>query len=76
MFASYKGMNFREWCKLDINDERKIHYVFWDNKGKCHVFTSDDIVSWEMLEKIRNSIIEDVMLLFNEWYIEIRETDE
>ena len=76
MFTSYKGMNFREWCKLDTHDERKIHYTLWDIKGKCHVFTSDDIVSWEMLEKVRNSIIEDVMLLFNEWYVEIRETDE
>ena len=72
----YKDMNFRESCKLDENDERKINYAFWDIKGKCHVFTSDDIVSWEMLKKIRNSVIEDIMLLHNEWCVEIRETDE
>lgn len=76
MSTSYKGMNFREWCKLDVDDERKIHYVFWNNKGKRHIFTSDDIVSWEMLEKIRNSVIEDIMILHNEWFVEIRETDE
>lgn len=74
--TSYKGMNFREWCKLDENDERKINYTLWDIKGKCHVFTSDDTVSWEMLEKIRSSIIENIMLLNNEWFAEIRETDE
>lgn len=74
--TSYKGMNFREWCKLDENDERKINYTLWDIKGKCHVFTSDDIVSWEMLAKVRNSVIEDLKLLYNEWFVELRETDE
>lgn len=74
--TSYKGMNFREWCKLDEYDERKINYTLWDIKGKCHVFTSEDIVSWEMLYIVRNSVIEDLKLLHNEWFVEIRETDE
>lgn len=74
--TSYKGMNFREWCKLDENDERKINYTLWDIKGKCHVFTSDDFVPWKMLGKIRSSIIKDIMLLNNEWFVEIKETDE
>ena len=46
----WAGMNFREWCALDENDERKIHYSLWSDKNATSVekFTSEDNVNWSM----------------------------
>ena len=68
---TYKGMNFREWCALDPDDDRKISYHlkgFWDRKEQEAHFSSDDTIDYMMLLRIRSSIIEKVELIDDVWY--------
>ena len=51
----------------DENDERKINYTFTDSDGEVLYFTSEDIVSWSMLSRIRNAWITSIELIKNEF---------
>lgn len=67
-----KGMNFQEWCRLDEKDERKINYTlkgFWDQKEHKESFTSEDEVDPITMFRIRNSTIEKLDLVNNEWLV-------
>ena len=71
---SYKGMNFRDWCALDVNDERKINYEITYIKGleeKTEKFTSEDGVDELMMIRIQNSFIDDLKLADDEWYVKL-----
>ena len=68
----YKGMNFKEWCMLDADDERKINYTlkgFWGWKEHEEHFTSEEDVDGMMLFRVQNSFIEDIHLQNNEWFV-------
>ena len=70
----YIGMNFGEWCQLDINDDRKINYTlkgFWDRKEQEVHFTSDDEVEGIFLHRLQNSTIENIKLVNNEWFVTV-----
>ena len=72
MKNNYKGMNFRDWCALDVEDDRKINYTLygvWDNAEHEEFFTSEDLVEPIMLFRLQTSIIEQVELSNNEWYV-------
>lgn len=72
MKNNYKGMNFRDWCALDVEDDRKINYTLrgvWDNVEHEEYFTSEDMVESIMLFRLQNSIIENIECLNNEWYV-------
>jgi hypothetical protein len=58
----YKGMNFKKWCGLDKNDNRKIVYV----KTLYGSFTSDDYIDREVVSSLQELIIENVTLDNNE----------
>jgi hypothetical protein len=70
----YKGMNFQEWCGLDETDKRKINYTIAYTQAMQPVtakFTSEDKVDRLMMHRIRNSIIDSIKLINNEWYVEL-----
>lgn len=72
MKNNYKGMNFRDWCALDVEDDRKINYMLrgvWDGIEHEDHFTSEDTFESIMLFRLQNSIIEKIECLNNEWYI-------
>ena len=75
-----RRMRFGTWCRKDEYDERKINYTFTDSDGEVLYFTSEDIVSWSMLSRIRNAWITSIKLIKNEfnnpegeWYAVIYE---
>lgn len=68
----YIGMNFKEWCGLDPNDERKINYTFKEiinSNEQATRYTSDDYVSRVAMYRMQNSIIEEISLKDNEWFV-------
>ena len=71
----YIGMNFKEWCALDENDERTLHIKMYDgNKNPIRLikkFTSYDEVSELQMYEIQRSTILDIELKGNEWYIKV-----
>lgn len=69
--SEYIGMNLQDWCKLDIEDKRKIHYTFFD-EDVVREFTSEEIMPGEVRWRLVNSTIEDIRLENNEWYITSR----
>lgn len=72
---NYIGMNFKEWCALDENDEKTLHIKLYDgNKNPIKLvgnFTSYDLISEAQMNTIQNSTILDIELRNNEWYIKI-----
>lgn len=71
----YIGMNFKEWCALDEDDERTLHIKMYDgNKNPIQLikkFTSYDEVSELQMYEIQRSTILDIELKGNEWYIKV-----
>ena len=67
---SWKGKKFTSWCRADKNDERKIVYTF-RIADKTHHFTSDDRVSFPMMEDIRSARIESIELKDNVWHVSL-----
>lgn len=68
----WPGKRFTYWCRADRNDERKIHYTLNVHSiagTEVHNFTTDDSVDLVMLERIRRSIIKEICLQDNEWYV-------
>lgn len=68
----YEGMNFKKWCALDPDDERKINYTLkghWGFAEHEEHFTSEDTVEPITLTRVQNSIIEKVELVNNEWFV-------
>ena len=77
-----RRIRFGTWCKKDPDDERKIIYTFHmkEADGTKHdsFFTSEDIVSWNMLSRIREAWVKKIELLNNEfeqdaWSVELYE---
>lgn len=62
-----RRMRFGTWCRKDEDDEHKINYTFTDSDGEVLYFTSEDIVSWSMLSRIRNAWIISIELIKNEF---------
>ena len=68
---TYKGWDFQRWCKLDPTDDRKINYTLkgvWEGKEQEAHFTSDDTVDLLMMHRVRNSVIEKIEMINNEWF--------
>ncbi len=67
-----------DWCADDANavDDRKIHYTLishnWAGETKHEEFTSEDIVDYYTILKIRQSSIVDMILDGNdEWHFKL-----
>lgn len=60
-------MKFIEWCKKDINDERKINYTLNSNIK----FTSDDEVDFTILSALRRAELLSATLIENEWFVNL-----
>ena len=76
-----RRMRFGTWCRKDPDDETPIHYTFkmkeWDGEEHTEFFTSDDICSWTMLNRLRQAWIDKIELIDNEfcksWHVIIYE---
>lgn len=70
------GRKFLDFCKSDPLDERKIAYTMYEEgKGKRE-FTSDEIVSMETMEKIREATIADLWMTDNWWHVSLEYKEE
>ncbi len=67
------GKSFKKWCESDVKDERKINYTLHKNglKPETFIFTSEEKQDGWMLHRLRNSIIDKIELINNEWYVEL-----
>ena len=63
---------FVTWCKRDPDDERRIKLTFKGSDGIME-FTSGDVVSRSMMERIRNAWVESIELINNVWNVVIYE---
>lgn len=68
-----RRMRFVTWCKKDVNDERKIHYTLRTYDGKVLKFTSEEEQPRSMLNRVRNSWIDKIELVNNEWFVTLYE---
>lgn len=66
-------MKFIDWCKQDVDDERKINYVFTKYDGCKEFFTSDDELSPMWIYRLRQAYVQRIRLVGNEWYIQLEE---
>ena len=71
-------MNYREWCRIDENDERKINYTLHiGSRGfnkippETQRFTSEDSVDYITLLRVQSSYIKSIELIDDEWHIEL-----
>lgn len=64
-------MNFKQWCALDVEDDRKINYEILKD-GKVLHLTSEDYVSHSMMRFIQESTIQFLKLFNNQWYVILR----
>ena len=70
------GKNFKEWCALDPDDSRKIHYTLTYIHAMQPVteqFTTDDVLDGIYLIRLQNSFIDKIELIDNEWHITLSE---
>lgn len=72
-----RRMRFITWCKKDREDETKIVYEFKLADGHTEYFTSEDTVSFSMMERIRNAWIDEITYVSNEfsthWFAKLYE---
>lgn len=71
MFEEYIGMNFRDWCALDEYDTRNL-YIKLKTKNKEYYFKSEEEIEWAEMEMLRQSTIQKIDLIDDEWYIILR----
>lgn len=72
---SYVGMNFKKWCQLDPDDERKINYTltgYWAWVYHEEHFTSDDYCDPMTMFRVQNSTITEIRLENDEWFVTLR----
>lgn len=68
----YIGMNFKEWCALDEEDTRTLHIELESEKSKEHFsFISNCGVTPLEMIMIQKSVIKNIELIDNEWYVEL-----
>ena len=69
----WKGRSFRYWCRADRNDTRKINYTLNHRsigQGlKTYTFTSEDIVDFSLFYDVQNSVINEIKLVNDEWFV-------
>ena len=68
-----RRMRFQTWAKKDPEDTRRIFYLLTDKDGKIEVFTSEDTVSYSMLERVRNAWVRSIKLVGETWYADLYE---
>jgi hypothetical protein len=72
-----RRMRFITWAKKDPNDDTKIFYTFRtkeaDKSSKTLYFTSEDEVSFSMMERIRAAWVEKIEKVNNAWNVIIYE---
>lgn len=66
-------MKFIDWCKLDPDDDRKINYKFYTLLHDIMHFTSEDIVSCNMMKRIRNANIVHAEIRKDVWHVILKE---
>lgn len=76
-----KRIRLENWWREDIDDERKINYIFRDSKtNKTYYFTNEDSWSYGITKRLKHAWIESVELINNkfsnpegEWYVTLYE---
>ena len=68
-----RRMKFVTWCKKDVDDERKINYTLKTHDCKILKFTSEEEQPHSMLNRVRNSWIDKIELVNNEWFVTLYE---
>ena len=79
-----RRMRFGTWCRKDPEDETPISYVFkakeweWDGnemveKTRVMHFTSEDVVSYSILRRIRKAWIESIEHADGRWNVVLYE---
>ena len=68
-----RRMRFVTWCKKDVDDKRKINYTLKTQDGKILKFTSEEEQPRSMLNRVRNSWIDKIELVNNEWFVTLYE---
>ena len=62
-----RRMRFITWAKKDIEDKTPIKYTLFEKKsGKLFHYTSEDIVSFSTLERIRYAWIDRISYFADE----------
>ncbi len=64
---------FITWCRKDPNDETPINYTFKTSDKEILNFSSEDVVSFSTMERIRNAWIENIQLVNGVWNVTIYE---
>ena len=70
--AQYIGKDFTEWCSMDPEDHRTIHYNLrhhTESEEQGIKFTSLDEIDPITLVRVQMSYIEDIRLVDDEWYV-------
>ena len=67
-----RRMRFITWASKDPDDDTKIFYTF-RAKEKTLYFTSEDTVSFSMMERIRAAWVEKIEKVNNAWNVIIYE---
>ena len=68
-----RRISFFNWCRKDMNDERKINYKCNRATGYTE-FSSEDYVEPNILFWLRNdAMVDKAELIDNEWYVELSE---
>lgn len=72
MIKDGKPKLFKDWCRLDTEDKRKIHYELL-RYGKTEQFTSEDLVAPDIMKYLGSeAVIVSKKLRDNEWFIKLR----
>lgn len=68
-----RRISFFNWCRKDMNDERKINYKCNRAAGYTE-FSSEEYVEQNILFWLRNdAMVDKAELIDNEWYVVLSE---
>lgn len=69
---SWTGQSFLDWCTVNDDEDRKIHYTLishsYNGEVETEKFTTDDTVDLLTIIRLRGSTIEDIRLEDDEWH--------
>lgn len=66
----YIGMNFKEWCSLDEEDDRIMHLSLETEDNEYHFKSNEKYPYIDFLLLCASKII-GIKMIDNEWYIDL-----
>ena len=70
--AAFIGKDFTEWCSMEPDDNRTIHYHLYHHMAEPETgveFTSLDEIDPITMVRVQMSYIEDMQLVDDEWHV-------